>query len=280
MTRHAAAFSIAAVLATGAGGCRPEEAARAPRGVAVTIPPLAAIVRAVADPEAHIHVVLPPGASPHAFEPRPSDVRAVAEARVLFFVDPSLDGWVARLGPAHARALLEAIPLASRPADDPHFWLDPVAVRQVLPTVVRGLCEEDPTSCAAYEARQSAFAARLEALDRRIRQATEPVGGRPFVTAEPFLTWYAARYGLDVAAVVEPIPGKEPSPAALEALVKTARAREAHVLFVQTQLPDRSARALAEATGLDVVALDPLGDGTDYERLLVSLTDRVVEALR
>ncbi|RMG19770.1 MAG: hypothetical protein D6729_04405, partial [Deltaproteobacteria bacterium] len=163
---------------------------------------------------------------------------------------------------------------------DPHFWLDPESVRRLLPPVVEALCATRDAGCAGYRRRAAAFDAALEGLTRRTRKATEAVRARPFVTAEPFLTWYAARFQLKVVAVVEPIPGKAPGPARLAELVATTRREGAEVLFVQRQLPQHAAEALAEATGLRPVALDPLGDGSSYEGLVDTLTQRLVEALR
>src|SRR5512145_3554851 len=63
--------------------------------VAATIFPLYDIVRQVAGPVADVVLILPPGASPHTFEPTPAGVRALAGAGALFVVGHGLDAWVA-----------------------------------------------------------------------------------------------------------------------------------------------------------------------------------------
>src|SRR5690606_37553850 len=56
-----------ALLVAGAGVAAPVEAAAIP--VVVTIHPLNSIVKAVGGPLVRVETLLPPGASPHTFEP-------------------------------------------------------------------------------------------------------------------------------------------------------------------------------------------------------------------
>ena len=69
-------------------------AAAAPRVVA-TIPPVAAlaadVMRGVAEPR----LLLPPGASPHDYQMRPSDARALSEADVVLWIGPELETFLA-----------------------------------------------------------------------------------------------------------------------------------------------------------------------------------------
>ncbi len=65
--------------------------------VAATIFPLAAIAEQVAGDYVSVVTVLPPGASPHTFEARPSDIRALESADAVFAVGYGLDAWVLEL---------------------------------------------------------------------------------------------------------------------------------------------------------------------------------------
>jgi len=71
--------------------------AAAPPRVAATIFPLHDIVRQVAGSVADVVLVLPPGGSPHTFEPTPATVRALSDASLMFVVGHGLDDWAARL---------------------------------------------------------------------------------------------------------------------------------------------------------------------------------------
>lgn len=94
LPRGLRALGMLAVAAVALAALRTAPArAQAPE-VLVTIQPQAAIVRAVA-PEAHVTVMIPPGASPHLFEPRPSRMVKVARADLYFTIGLELESaWV------------------------------------------------------------------------------------------------------------------------------------------------------------------------------------------
>ena len=79
------------------------------------------------------------------------------------------------------------------------------------------------------------------------------------------------RYGLAVAGMVEPFPGKEPTPKFLEALIETAKQQHVRAVFTEPQLPRRPAEVVANACGLPLFELDPNGgaDGRRTYRALI-----------
>src|SRR5690606_6641502 len=71
-------------------------AAAEPPRVLASISPIgslaAAVMRGVGEPA----VLLPPGASPHAYTMRPSDARALAAADLVLWIGPSLETFLAQ----------------------------------------------------------------------------------------------------------------------------------------------------------------------------------------
>lgn len=266
-----------------------------------TIPPLGYILEELAGDSATVEVLLPAGASPHAFEPRPSDARRAQQAAALVYVSDEVDGWAARLDCAQRIALLELVPADRRlPAaletghehvhgdgcqhgdDDPHFWTDPLLVRELLPELARLLGELDPEGADAYQHNAQTFAAELEELDREVRARLKPHAGAAVILFHPSLRYLLERYGLELVAVIEPAPGKEPSPAELVRLLELARDREVRALFSEPQLSAGPVNAIAEALALPVYALDPLGgqSGRDgYRELIIYNAETLAGAL-
>lgn len=288
--------SLSALLLV-AGGCErggTERVDDSP-GYVTTIPPFEAILGPVIGQRGTVKSLLPPGSSPHTYEVRPSDARLAGESTALFYGAPDLDEWVTELDVPARIALLDFVPdslLLTLPGGgdahhpsgiDPHFWMDPVAVRAVIPALADTLCGIDPPGCRDYRSNAQRFSARLDSLDSYIRTVLEPAAGSSVLLAQPFFLYFANRYGIALAGIVEPIPGKEPSPRYLQELVAVAKSRRARAIFTQSQLPSRSAQAVAEGAGVPLFQLDPLGGGagrTAYVDLLRYNTDIVREALR
>lgn len=279
-----AASAIGITLLLGAG-CREP---RTPARWAVSIPPLAAVVREVTGPGIAVATLLPPGASPHTFEPRPSDVEVTRGARALFFASPLVDGWVTRLPAPRRIALASMVPPALRrplPDDspataggaridvsamEPHFWTDPLAVRALLRALAETLAVLDPERAADYRANAARFADSLAALDRELAATLRPLAGRTVVLFHTSFAYFLARYGIGVAAVIEPSPGREPTARDLERIAHAARTRGAIAVVTEPQLPRRPAALVRELTGAAIVELDPLGasSGECYATLL------------
>lgn len=283
-------------VAVAAGCASPERSATGDRPVYLTtIPPFAFILQEVTGERGEVGALLSAGSSPHTYEPRPSDVRRVGTGTAFFYGAADLDEWAADLDAPARIALMDLLPdslLVSQPDGleghgsagvDPHFWMDPLAVRGLLPALADTLCSFDPPGCSEYTENAEVFAHRLDSLHREISELTSQVRGRVVLMSEPFLLYYAERYGIQVGGLIEPIPGKEPSAGALRDLITVARESGAHALFVQVQLPTRGAAVISEAAGIPVFELDPLGGGEgcdSYHELIRYNTGIVVEALK
>ena len=262
-------------------------AAAEPLPIVTTIQPLGLVVRELGGERVVVSVLVPPGASPHTFEPQPSDVRSLVAARLIVEVGGGLDGWVRPLlAAASARperlTLLDLPGLDPLPAEagahvdsgphdaahrlDPHAWLDPIRVRDVLvPALAAKLGALDPAGRSDYEASRDRFVARLTALDAEIR-TTFASRGRDFMAFHGAWRYFAKRYDLQEIGVIEEAPGEEPTPRELGALAQRARAANLPAILIEPQLSPRIAEMLAHDLGVAIVTVDPNGDPTDPER--------------
>ncbi len=256
--------------------------------IVVTVHPLALLLNEIGGERVAIHVLVPPGASPHSFEPKPSDLVRVSRADAFLNVGGGLDDWAARLfataredrQPIAVSSLLGLVGRAnvSKPGherdhgdhqehgDDPHIWLDPILVREeIVPALTALLIRHDPSGAAYYQNRAARFRNRLGQLDLEIRRllGTE---ARHYVAFHNAWRHFAARYGLEEIGVVQEMAGEEPTPRELGNLVRSARRAGAGAILVEPQLSPRIARTLSAEFGGTTVLVDPLGHPADRER--------------
>jgi len=273
---------LALLLSVVTGMSTVEAAESGPASVryVASIQPLVAILAEVTVGRAAVDRLLAPGVSPHTFEPTPSDMKKLASAGALFFVGPSLDGeWIGRMPVRRKVGMLGLVPagflLPMGEGDshhhgdhgaqheeggvDPHFWTDPLAVKAMLPALVRVLRSLDPEGGTVYAENALAFAARLDRLHGELQQLLVPIRHEPVLLFHPSFNYLFHRYGLLQVGVVEESPGREPTPGSLLALVKKIRRLRVKALFTEPQLARRPAEVLAEAAAISVHELDPLG---------------------
>jgi zinc transport system substrate-binding protein len=261
-----------------------------------TIHPVAAIMREVAGDRAEVVRLLGPGASPHTYAPNPSDVRKVQNAAALVCVGSGLDAWAVDFSVRKKIALMELLPAEYRlrmaehvhgghgdGVIDPHFWMDPLAVKAVLPALVEVLCELDPEGGGTYRANAERFGGELDALHEELRAALLPVKGRPVFLFHPSMNYLLKRYGLEFAGVIERFAGRDPSAAERIELIEKIKAASAKAIFTEPQLPEDTALSLAQDAGVEVGTLDPIGgvEGRDtYSDLLRYNARTLVEYLK
>jgi ABC-type Zn uptake system ZnuABC Zn-binding protein ZnuA len=243
--------------------------------VAATIFPLYDIVRQVGAAVVDVVLVLPPGASPHTFEPTPATVRSLAGAEVLFLIGHGLDDWAARLargagvrraaivdrGIALRRLVGEGEPAAANRsgAVDPHYWLSIANAKTIAATVAAEIEQLAPARSGEVRQALSAYLAKLDAADAEIRGVLANLPSRSIGTFHAAFGYFADAYSLRVVATFEPFPGKEPGPRFVQDFQRTVRATGLRVLFAEPQLALTSLEPIAGDLGVTLSVLDPLG---------------------
>jgi zinc transport system substrate-binding protein len=239
--------------------------------VVVSIFPVADLVASVGGRAIGVETLLPPLASPSTWEATPRQLRALAAAEGTVTVGGGLDGWVEGLGETggasrHLR-LTQGLELRDVAHDhgepqsgDPHIWLDPVLVRDILlPRIVDFLAELAPSEASAMQDRANLLADSLTVLDQEIRDLLSQATHRRFVATHDAWAYFCDRYELESLGSLYERPGHEPSARGLADLIEAARGASLTAVLTEPQLAATAARALAEEIGAEIVVVDPLG---------------------
>jgi zinc transport system substrate-binding protein len=291
------AAAALAALALGLAACACTRSAPARGQAAATVFPLYDLARRVAGDRLSVRLILAPGLEPHDYEPRPQDVVGLADAGLIFAVGLGLDPWaqsLARAAGAGEARVFELGPLMDpilappgmirpEPLIDPHFWTDPVRAQRAVDVIVEALSGLDPEGAPFYRERASVLRRSIQELHLEVTRQAQIWTRRRIVTFHGSLFYFAARYGLQVRGVVQPVPGSEPSAQHLQALVEELRGPDPAALFVEPQLEAQLANALAREAGVAVHAVDPLGGGAgvqSYEELVRGIARALDGALR
>jgi ABC-type Zn uptake system ZnuABC Zn-binding protein ZnuA len=296
--RRVAAAALA-LAAAGAGlacvACTHSAPAR--RLVAATVFPIFDLTQRVAGDRIDVRLVLAPGLDPHDYEPRPKDVAGLSDASLIFAVGLGLDPWapglarsagagearVFDLGPLMDPILAPPGLIRPEPLIDPHFWTDPVRAQHAVDVIVEALSGLDPEGGPFYRERGGAVRRSIQAVHEDVSRQAGTWQRRRLVTFHGSLFYFAARYGLQVVGVVQPVPGTEPTAQHMAALVAQLRGPDPAALFREPQMESQLATALAREAGVTVHEVDPMGGGPNaasYEELVRGIARAMDEALR
>ncbi len=275
----AALVVTALVISTllGVAGCGQEEAV-GPMKVAASTVPLADFCAEVGGELVEVKTIVPPGSSPHTFEPTTSVMKFMSDAKVFVQNGLNLEAWAAEtLKKVDNLELVDVVAGDNVPKSDlievgegvydPHVWLDPNLAIFEVEAIRDGFIKADPENEDTYKKNTQRYIEELEELDEYVKGETSTFTEKKFVSFHPAFMYFAHRYGLEQVGVVEELPGKEPSVGEIAELIDGMKREGVKVVFTEPQFNPQAAQAIADEAGANVVlkSLDPMGDPDDPE---------------
>ncbi len=255
--------------------------------VVVTLPVFTSMVQAIGGDRVTVTSIVPPGVEAHTYQPTPSNVRDVADARMVLVNGAGLEEWLRPLieSAGGERVPVYELSLGLTPVDgNPHFWLDPTHAVHYAQRIAQGLSEHDLTGADHYRANLEKYTGEIQAFDdwAKGQIAEIPAERRKLVTFHDAYPYFASHFGLQLVGFVEKSPGREPSPQELTDLVNQIKAQQVPAIFAEPQFNPKLAETLASEAGIKTATLysDTPPEGRGYLEMMRSNVQNVVEGLR
>lgn len=262
--------------------------------VVVSLPVFISMAQAVGGSHISVTSIVPAGVDPHSYQPTPSDVRAVADAKAIFVngtgLETWLDGLIQSAGGSHAPVytLSDGLKASVQTAlgtetGNPHFWLDPTDAIHYVQKIEQGLSERDPAHATDYSANATRYIGQIQDLDTWAKSqiAKIPADQRKIVTFHDAFPYFGQHFGLTVVGVIEKSPGRVPSARELADLVDHIKAQHVKAIFNEPQFNPKLAESLAKEAGIKTLTLysasPPSGDG--YIEMMRQNINTLVEGL-
>ena len=289
--------------------------------VVVSIKPLHSIVAGIMQGGADPVLLVSGTETPHGFSLRPSQARELESAALVFWVGPELEKFLEKSVNTLARqaeivALGHAVPLlpyrkhalwrkANRHAAhdydkhknthrhaghyshgtrDPHFWLDPVLMLEIVPIIVRGLSKVDPANAHRFRSNEEILTKRLEQLHWQLKEKLLPVRQVPYLVFHDAYQYLEARYRLASVGSVTLDPERPPGARHLARIRRDVLQNKAQCLFKEPQFRPSIINVVREKVAIRLGELDPLGvtqrPGPDaYFNTLKNLAENLANCL-
>ncbi|MGW1102630.1 metal ABC transporter substrate-binding protein [Streptomyces sp. NPDC002540] len=227
-----------------------------------------------------------PGVEPHDLELTPRQIGGLADADYVLYlkgIQPAVDDAIKQSG---AKDVVDASKLTAledhgteagadehghehhgdEAGADPHIWLDPVKYAEVAKGVGKSLEKTDPDHAADYRKNTDALVTRLDGLNTAYTNGLRNTATKTFITTHSAFGYLAERYGLTQEGIAGVDPEAEPSPARIDEIHTIAKKNKVSTVFFETLASDKTAKTLAEDTGLRTDVLDPLEGITDKSK--------------
>lgn len=259
--------------------------------VVVTILPQAEFIEKIAGDKVSITTMVPPGASPHTYEPRPSQMIEVAEAEMFAKVGTGLDFelvWMPKIIETNPNMLIvdssEGIQLIEMGAHDneyqlggkdPHVWLSPKKAIIMVENLYEGLVKIDPDNKEYYTKNKDVYINSLKELDSTIMQTFSGLKTKKFMVYHDSWGYLAYDYGLEQIPIQK--EGKEPTPEGIATLIDQARENNITIIFASPEFEIQTAKTISEEIDGTVILISPLAK--DYIENLKRMSDEISKSL-
>ncbi len=281
--------------------------------VVASILPIHSLVAGVMQDITEPELLLRGGSSPHDYRLRPSDVRTLNQADVVFWVGAELETVLARplaQAPAQAVALMdtpgmELLPLREgglweahdhghghghdhhhhhHGDEDAHIWLEPGRAALMVEHIATVLSEHDPTHAEQYQHNAASVIARLHALEDEIVATLASVRTIPYIVFHDAYQYFEDRFGTLAVGSITLNPERRPGARRIIDIRQRIAERGASCVFSEPQFEPTLVTTLIEGTEARSGVLDPLGatltPGPDaYFHLLNGLAEALRECL-
>ena len=304
---------VLGLLLAFACGTKSEPGSSKPK-VVVSIFPIYDLTKRIAGDRLNVMLVLPPGKSEHGYDPTPQEMAELHGAKLGIAVGLDMDGWVEsimksansatvfRLGEQLPTMPIDVEPITeeeahahhdhhdhddhghgAKGAPDPHVWLDPQRMVTAADLIAAQLATVDPAGKDQFAQNAAAVKSSLQALDAKLATRSQAWTKRTIVTFHGSMAYFAKRYKIRIAAVVEPLAGKEPTAAYIAEVLAAIKRSGATALFTEPQLDKGPGEMIAKEAGIALGVLDPVGglEGRQsYEALLTWNADQLEAVLK
>ncbi|KPU27156.1 hypothetical protein TR13x_06230 [Caloranaerobacter sp. TR13] len=234
-----------------------------------------------------LHLMIPPGAQPHDWEPTAKLMTKLENADVFIYNGVMLEPWAEKLLNTidnknlivvKASENVELINVQDHYIHeheeekkhhhgeyDPHVWLDPIRAMKQAENIKNAFIKADYKNKDFYEKNFKEFAEKLRALDEKYKIELSKVKNREIVVSHAAFGYMANRYGLIQIAIRGLNPEEEPSAAKLSEIADIMKDKKIKYIYFETLTSPRLAEVLAREVGAKTAVLNPIGGLTKEE---------------
>lgn len=260
----------------------------------VSIAPQKLFVKKIGGDRVNIKIMVQAGNSPHTYEPKPSQMKDIAQANVYFSIGVEFEKiWLPKF--LNQNKELEVFPIdknikkltmeghhhkpehetdhkSHHENENPHIWLSPKNVKVISQNIYEYLVKIDSKNRSYYKENLENFLKEIDKLDLEIKKTLSEVKhGTKFMVFHPSWGYFANDYNLQEIAIE--VSGKNPTPKNLIYIIKEAKEEGIKAIFVQPEFSNKIAKTLANELNIPIIKISPLT--SNWEESLLKLAKAI-----
>lgn len=248
--------------------------------IVVTIKPIHSLVEGLTSGVTEPTLLLPPGASPHSFNLKPSQRKLISDADLVIWVGPDLENVLIQtmksLPKDKQLRLLDGHEIKALPYRqpdehehehehhnhhhtlDPHIWINTDYAKLIIKQVLTKLITLDAEHQAQYHKNADRLYQKLDTLKQDIQNTIGAHKNVPYLVYHDAYQYFETEFGLQPATVINANPHAPMSAKKIIELQKMIQAKKIACVCTEPEFGDKVLNAL-DADNMKHVVLDALG---------------------
>ena len=214
-------------------------------------------VRNVGGDRVNVTTLVDANSDVHVYTPAPADAKKIADAKLVIINGLGLEGWMPRLvqsSGSKAAIVTATNGIATRKLGsdaDPHAWQSAANAKLYVANIRDAMIAADAAGETTYRADADAYLAKLDALDREVREAIGqiPEPRRKVISTHDAFGYFAAAYGIAFIAPQGVSTESEASARDIAAIITQIRTAKIPAVFLENISDPRLMRRISAETG-------------------------------
>ncbi|NLM16230.1 MAG: zinc ABC transporter substrate-binding protein [Candidatus Riflebacteria bacterium] len=247
--------------------------------VVTTLPDLSALVKEVGKDLVNTFALGRPHEDPHHIEPRPTFIRRLAKADLVFLIGMDLEIWLTPLIESSQNLRIQkgrsgyvdcsnVIPVKEvpttrvdpsqgdvHPYGNPHYWVSPVNALLIVDLIAEKLSMADTENASVYQKNAEEYKAFLRAKMAEWKGKLAGLQQRKIVCLHSSWIYFTDFAGLDIVGYVESRPGIPPTAREISQTVNLMQNEGAKTIVCETYHNKKFPNMIAQKIGGKVLVL-------------------------
>ena len=229
--------------------------------VLTTFTILADLARNVAGERLEVKSITKPGAEIHSYKFTPSDIVKTKGAKLILENGLGLEAWISKFMMSTAEIpkvkltegmtplLIDGDVYAGKP--NPHAWMSPKRAMNYVDKIVDAFIKIDPDGVLEYRANASTYKAKLESLDKELRDSLSSISKkrRFLVTCEGAFSYLANDYGMKEGYLWPVNAESQVTPKRMVDLIKLIKENDIPTIFCESTVSSKAQMEVAKSSG-------------------------------
>lgn len=277
--------------------------------VVTSVRPLAFIATAITDGITETKVLLPDGASPHAYAMRPSDIQILRNADIFVWIGPEMEVFLTKpikqLNKSKLLTLSDVSQIAQlieheqldeknhqdndiqnhHHNEDMHIWMSPQIAKYIASSLSVELAKQYPQAQEKIKRNLQEFNFLLEQTEEKIGNMLNPLKGKRYFVFHDAYGYFEKSFGLNSLGHFTINPEIAPGAQRLSQIREILKQNRAECVFAEPQFKPTVINTVTQGMHVRQAILDPLGSNIElnknsYMQFLEQLSQQFANCLK